>query len=313
MILFLYGEDSFRSKQKLDAIKAKYISASLGDTNLSIADFNEKDFNITEISRMILALPFLASRRLVVIKNLIKNGHKNIQEQITKLLDKIPLTTVVLFYETIKPLKTNSLFKKVNQPKHAEEFKPLEPYQLKKWIISEVEKQGGKIDSAAVEKLISYTGNDLWRLSNEIKKLMTYNLQLTADDVDLLVRAKIDTNIFSFIDMVLAKHKKSCGELEKLLANGENELYIFSMLAYGFRNLLIIKDLQDKKLTYPEIQRESKINPYVLQKSIRFTNNFTYLELKKIYYNLLNWDLKIKSGRIESRLALNLFVLEICA
>lgn len=311
MILFLYGDDTYRSKQKLDAIKGKYIDASLGDTNLSLADFSDKDLDFTQITRMLLALPFLASKRLVIIKNLIKNGNKKIQEQVAKLLEKIPPTTVVLFYETIKPLASNILFKKLNKPKQSEEFKLFTPQQLKKWIAKEVEKLGGKIEPAAVEKLIEYTGNDLWRLDNEMKKLTTYTLNLTPECVDLLVRAKIDSNIFTFIDMILAKKHNATRELEKLLQNGENELYIFSMIIYGFRNLLIIKDLQNQNLNYFQIQRNSKINPYVLQKSINYSDNFSFLELKKIYKDLLNWDLKIKSGKIEPRLALDLLVLEI--
>jgi DNA polymerase-3 subunit delta len=311
MILFLYGEDNFSSKQKLDAIKEKYIDASLGDTNLSIADFTDRELDFTQITRMILAMPFLAKKRLVIIKDLLSRGNKKIQEQVLGFLAKIPESTLLVIYESGLPDRRTALFKKLNQPKQSQEFKPLEPYQLKKWIIKEVETLGGKIEPAATEKLIEYVGNDSWRLSNEIKKLTTYTLNLTPECVDLLVRAKIDSNIFSFVDQVLAKNKYASQELKKLLDNGENEQYIFSMLAYGFKNLIIIKNLQEQKLDYGQIQRTSKINPYVLQKSMRYTNNFSYSELKKIYSNLLNWDLKIKSGKIESRLALDLFVLEI--
>ena len=87
MILFLYGEDTYRSKQKLDAIKSKYIDASLGDTNLSVMDIaDKKDTDFTDITRTVLALPFLAKNRLVIIKNLLNGKKQKLQEFLLRML-----------------------------------------------------------------------------------------------------------------------------------------------------------------------------------------------------------------------------------
>ena len=42
----------------------------------------------------------------------------------------------------------------------------------KKWIKDFVEKQEGLIDGSAIDKLIEWVGNDLWRISNELKNLI---------------------------------------------------------------------------------------------------------------------------------------------
>lgn len=335
MILFLYGEDTFRSHQKLAQIKAKFIDASLGDTNLSIADCSDEDFDITQITQMVLAMPFLAKSRLVVIKNLLSDGKKKLQEQVLELIEKVPETTVLVIYESEKVDRRIALFKALNKPKSAQEFKLLEPYELKKWIKGEVENQGGTIDNSAIDKLIEYVGNDLWRLSNEIAKLMAYgtsqivdngdNKQLAISDkqVELLVRPKIVANIFDLIDAIGAQNiKKAQSELHKLLNSGENALYIHTMVVYQFRNLLIIKDLLDNYklqiINYKlnsnlklKISKQSGLHPFVVEKTMNQTKNYTMDRLKEIYQILLDYDIKMKTGQIEPRLALDLLIVDL--
>lgn len=372
MILFLYGEDTFRSHQKLAQIKAKFIDASLGDTNLSVADCADKDLDYTEITRMVLAMPFLAKSRLVIIKNLLSEGKKKLQEQMIEFLDKIPESTVLVIYESEKVDRRMALFKALNKstistyeesipstmlsrayslehtrdrsgqvgtsspPRRckiqAQEFKLLEPYELKKWIKNEVESQGGTIDNPAIDKLVEYVGNDLWRISNEIRKLTTYNLpagrhglQLTTSEVELLVRPRITANVFDLIDAIGAQNiKRAQSELHKLLNSGQNELYIHTMIVYQFRNLLIIKDLlenQRSKLKNQndnlkiknnvEIAKQSGLHPYVAEKTIAQAKNYTTDRLKEIYQILLDYDIKMKTGKIEPKLALDLLIVDL--
>ncbi len=370
MILFLFGEDTYRSHQKLAQIKARFIDASLGDTNLSVADCADKELDYTQITRMVLAMPFLAKTRLVIIKNLLSDGKKKLQEQFIEFLPKIPETTVLVIYESEKVDRRTALFKKLNKPPssassyakatddkkasegkpQSQEFKLLEPYELKKWIMGEVELLGGLIDNMAVDKLIEYVGNDLWRLSNEIRKLTTYchsefisesseipnSLEDTRDrqvrddtikskDVELLVRARVTANVFDLIDAIGAKNiKRAQSELHKLLDSGMNELYIHTMVVYQFRNLLIIKDLLDEKTKSEklkaksynlnlktEILKQSGLHPFVAEKTMGQAKNYTMERLKEIYKTLLDYDVKMKTGQIEPKLALDLMVMDI--
>jgi DNA polymerase-3 subunit delta len=345
MILFLFGEDTYSSHQKLAQIKAKFIDASLGDTNLSVADCADKDLDITQINQMILAMPFLAKTRLVVIKNLLSDGKKKLQEQFIELLPKIPETTVLVIYESEKVDRRTALFKTLIKTKttkntseeslqaggspprrcsiQAQEFKSLEPYELKKWIIGEVEKQGGTIDNLAIDKLIEYIGNDLWRLSNEISKLISYKLQATSSDVELLVRPRVVANVFDLIDAIGAKNiKKAQNELHKLTDSGQNELYIHTMVVYQFRNLLIIKDLLEtqssnlKTQNYSlnlktEIAKLSGLHPFVVEKTMGQAKNYTFERLKEIYKILLDYDIKMKTGQIELGLAMDMLLIDL--
>lgn len=331
MILFLYGDDSYRSKQKLDAIKTKYVDVSLGDMSLAVLDLDIKTNTYDKIVREVLAMPFLSSKRLVIVKNLFSKNNKELQEKMVGFLEKVPETTLLVFYESETPDKRTSLFKKLNKPaspaggpKVAQEFKPLEGSQLREWIKNEVETNGGKIDSSVVEKLIEYVGNDLWRLSGEIKKLTSYSLLLTASNVELLVKPKTESNVFNLIDAIGSKNSsRAVTSLHDLISNGEPPLYIFTMIIYQFRNLLIIRDLMENSKSQAsnnkqfsnnkfQIAKQSGLNPFVAEKTMAQTRNFTFDKLKHIYQQLLDIDVRIKIGRIDSQTALDILVTELC-
>lgn len=307
-------------RQKLKALKEKFISASLGDTNLAILAGAEISYD--EFVRQILAMPFLSKSRLVIVENLIKNGKKEVLEKIPDSLAKVPNSTVLVFVEEEAPDRRTALFKRLNKPGQAQEFKLLEPEALRRWINREVENRKSKIESNAVAKLIEYVGSDLWRMSNELDKLTTYsstslgtgNKQLTTENIKLLVNPQVESNIFKMVEAVAKKDLEiATQELYKLLKSGEHELYILTMIVWQYRNLLIIKDLSERIKTTNSwsLARKAGLSPFVVQKSLSILPRYSLEDLRKIYRTLSDFDIKIKTGKIESRVALELMIFEL--
>lgn len=311
MILFFYGDDSYRIHQQIKKLKEKFISASLGDTNL--AEISGKTANYSEIVRQILAMPFLSKTRLVIIENILSEGKAEIKEKIQEILKKVPKSTILLFSET-KIDKRLGLYKKLMKSDKVQEFKLLDEDQLRRWIKNEVENRGGIIESAAIIKLIEYVGNDLWRLNNEIDKLITYKKEIEVSSIEQLVQSKIDKDIFQLIEAIGQKNlKKALKEAQALVTMGENELYILSMIVYGYRNLLILKDLSERTKTTSswDLAKASGLHPFVVQKTINQLNNFSMQELKNSYKTLLDYDSAIKTGKMESKTALTLLIVKL--
>lgn len=323
MILFFYGTDNYRLKQKVRLLKEKFISSSLGDTNLSIID--GKTVTYDEIVRQVLAMPFLANSRLVIIENLlqVKKSNKNevvtkiptVQEKVLGFLEKVPSNTVLVFVEESMPDRRTALFKKLNQPKVAQELKPLEGQALKDWVIEEVKARGGEIENQALDFLIEYIGADLWRISNELEKLLNYDQKITVSNIKLFIRPQVQSNIFNLTDAISGKkQKQSLVELHKLLSNGEADLYLLSMIVGQFRNLLIAKDLEDRsggKINQYDLAKTIGMHPYVAQKTLWQLKNFTLFRLKEIFKLLVDYDIKIKTGQVDSKTALDLLILKL--
>jgi DNA polymerase-3 subunit delta len=148
-------------------------------------------------------------------------------------------------------------------------------------------------------------------LSNEIKKLANFKKgeKIESKDVKLLVKPTIETAIFETIDAIsLQDKKRAISLIHRHLEKGDNPSYLLSMINYQFRNILIIKDLIEKRYPYYSILKTTKLHPFVVKKSYQQAYKFSLQELKKIYQKIFQVDLDIKTGKIEPEIALDLFI-----
>ena len=178
----------------------------------------------------------------------------------------------------------------------------------------EFENNSAKIASDALDLLVGFVGNDLWQMGNEINKLSSYKAGaiIKREDVETMVKPNIENDIFKTIDALVSKNKKlALSLLHKHIDDGDPPLKLLAMIAYQFRTLLIIKDLQDKKQPYGAIAKKSGLHPFTVQKNYYLCNQFSIDQLKKIYHKIFKIDFDIKTGKIEAEMALDLLIAEI--
>ncbi len=323
MIIFLYGEDTYRSSQKLNQIKDKFIK-EVDSSGMNLVVLDGAKLKFEEFNRQVKASPFLARKRMVIIKNLIsENKSKEIQKEIVDLLNtewKHPTEdNILVFWEAqdhSKAKAKNALWDRLIKEKVAEEFKPLTPYQLNHWIEQEIAGHKAKIDRAAASLLAATVGNDLWQLSSEIAKLVNYCGQniITSKEVEVLVKAKFDDNIFNLVDAIGNNNKKLALKLMSDQFNMESdEMYLLSMLIRQFRILLLTKALAEKdpRIGKEKIAQELRIHPFVAQKAVFQAKNYSLDKLKTIYGMLLDIDFKIKTSSSKPRLLFDLLIASI--
>ncbi|MCX6806978.1 MAG: DNA polymerase III subunit delta [Candidatus Berkelbacteria bacterium] len=306
-VYLLYGEDTFSSRRKLKEIKSRFFDANMGDINIT----NLEGVNLTleKIKRAICLVPFLAPKRLIVVSNLLTQGQKEVKEKVAEILSTVPEFAIVIFREEGEVDKSLGIFRKLRLAKKIDHFPLLSSQKLNDWVEKEVQKREGRIQPEAICLLTQITGPDLWRLSLEIDKLIAYRNGQTIEkeDVKELVKEEVDPNIFVLIDSLGHRDiKKAYSLLSELLSSGENESYILSMIAYQFRNLIILRDLIENKKPLSQ----AGLHPFVLEKAKRQVQNFSLDQLKLIHGKLVETDLHIKRGTLKPYLALDLLISE---
>jgi DNA polymerase-3 subunit delta len=321
MIIFLYGDDQFRSHQKLLEIKNKYLASDKSGSGLSPFDFSEgaearKIINVFSTSNL------LAPKRLVIIKRLISAGPETEKEKILEYLkkngEKISQDNdlVAAFWEEGAPKKADKLFKILQKISKSQDCARLAGAKLEQWIlkrIKELDEKAG-ISKAALEKLVAYCGGDCLVLNSEIEKLVNYagGDMIGEKDVELLVRANLGSNIFATVDALGANNKKEAlALLHRHLEKGDDPFYLMSMFVYQFRNLLKIADLKEQGMPEYEIAKISKMHPFVVKKSLSQLRHYSFERLQKIYARLSDIDAKAKTGKMDMKLALDKFVAEL--
>ncbi|MFH2136376.1 MAG: DNA polymerase III subunit delta [Patescibacteria group bacterium] len=329
MVLFLYGEDSYRSRAKLKQIEEKFKKTDKSRVNFIRIDGERNPWK--NIEKEILSPPFLHDKKLVVVENFLKKRGQKFDEAVVFLKgEKNSDGTVVVFWEDSKPDERTAIFKFLNKPKQADRFDFLDAAKLRKWIAEAVAERNLKIDAQAAEVILGLVGSDLWQISGELDKLSAYaggrkekNNLITAEDVALFVRGKFDENIFSLTDALGTKNKKTVFKiLNEQIESGLEEGYIFAMLVRQFRILLQIKELVTRDFPFlsvgdpgikQKIALELGLHPYVVQKTLYQIKNFSLPELKNIYRKMLALDMKMKRGNFNPRAFLELFIAEVCS
>ncbi len=300
MIFFFYGEDSFRAKNKIDAIKEKFKTAVDHDGH-SLENIDGETATLTDFFKAVESSGFFTSKKLIIIKNIFDNKNiKNLEDALIAYLAKQKDTieeNYLIFWQVGKPNPKNKLYKALKNFKYVEEFEKLAAEKINTWIKKEVEKYHKQISNQAIMTLLSYVGEDLWQLSQEINKLVNFSQspEISLEDIKTIVQAKTDDNIFNLVDAIGKKNKPLALELlEKQLDSGVNSLYILSMMVRQFRILIKVKLFSEKIDNSFAVAQALKLHPFVAKKTLEQSRLYTLAELKKIYQLLLNLDGKLK-------------------
>ena len=278
---------------------------------------------------------------------ILKQAFENQNFQISFLASKerfLASPNLLVFYERGVVDKKTTLFKFLKAKAQQEEFEPLKNEYLAIWAEKEFNSFGVKISASGMRLLISATGSDLWRLHNEIQKLVcwkggqwekgqedkevfdknkgNYGLprrclvkagkgttkSISAEDVQKMVKTSIKKDIFKTIDAIAAKKKgEALIHLRNHLEKGDSPFYLLSMLAWQFSNLLAMKERVEKNKNTGTLGW----HPYVMQKCLRLCEMFSFEELKNTYNEISNMDLKIKTGQIDPEFALEILIAKI--
>lgn len=306
MIIFLYGEDTFRSKQKLKEFKDKFVR-DIDVSMLNVESIDGEKMNIDLFKQSMFAGGFLVKKRFIIVENFVEKN-KNDQDAVLALLkdnESESEENIVIFWEGIganskdykaKVLK-GELFTYLKNSQYAFEFPVLDKIRLAVWIKKKMDDKGINIEHDAINLLIDLAGNDMWRINNEIDKLVAYNdKEITKEGVKTLVSEEFGDNVFALVDAIADQNKKLFSSLLSNYFSGENDSsYLLSMLIRQFRLLIYAKDRLAEN-TYANLALELKIPFFVERKIKNQISRYDLAKLKNIYEELLSIDIALKKN-----------------
>ena len=319
MLIFLYGDDTFRSRKKLKELKEKFVrEVDPNADSLIVLDGENTDVN--KINAATATTSLFSRKRMIIIERILGNKSKTILDQIAEYLGTLKENNdnIIIFWDEVGDDKKakNKLFQFLSKQKFAQNFNKLSGNETTNWIRSEVESRGAKIDPRACFSLAGMFSGDLWQLDNEINKLINYkqgqDIFITEQDAKDLVVGSVDENIFGLMDAISQKNKALAFQLlEKELEAGVAEGYLLTMLMRQFRILLQVRDCLDREYAVKKITAQLKLHPFVIQKSITQAKNFSLSPLKVIFEKLVDLDKQMKSGQTDLKSAIGLIIAKI--
>lgn len=306
-IILIHGPDSYRSFQALKEIKRRYLEKN-NDLNLII--FEGADLMPNQLTSALNAQPFLSSKRLIIIKNLLAAKNTAAYEALLANLTTVTASTLLVIYEVGEIDQRLKILKELKKIALDKEFPFLSPYGLRQQIDSWCAMRNATITRAARDQLAIIVDNDLWRLRHELDKLIDYNPAITQETVALLINNAQTITVFELLDAIQAGERQmALRKLDKLKQQGENSLGLLALIAGSYRNLISLLLAQKIGLARSfAMAQKLKLHPFVVSKTLPLLKKYTLEKLLICYRYFTDYDAAIKRGIIDEESALDLLV-----
>lgn len=284
---YFYGPDTYGAREAVQA------SADEKDAPIRWVDREHLEKHSLE-AVLDEAGAGLFGEQLVVIRDA-SNFPKALQEQIIQAAKSAKQSDWVV-WDRENPDKRSVLFKALKP--YATAFPLLSFDEAATWI----QKTYDSVERAAAVEIARRCGADRLRITHEIEKLELTHQPITRADIEQEVpSADAADEVFPFLDALASgSARRAMQLLEQLLAAGNSEFYVLSMLGYQYKTLLAIA-----------AGRADGLHPYVIQKNKSMAKRYSVSVLQNIFARLAATDFVIKQGKIDQRTALIMLVLNL--
>ena len=289
--------------------KLKDIISSTEFENASITNYDLEEEDLYNALLDLDTYSFLTEQKVIIIKNINLLEDNQDTKHLLRYLDN-PNNDNLLILTTTKFNAT----KKINK-----ELKKKTNYiKLETDLNKEIKNilQGYEVEAGVITKLIEYSNNNIDIIKSECDMLKQYKFdtkKITKEDVETIVIKHIGEStqiVFDLIkDIAIKDKKRAIIKYEKLKKYNVDDIALIGLLESQLRLMIQIIMFSEKNYTNKDIAATLNIHPYRIEKTkelLRYSNKKDVCNMIK---NLSNIDYKIKSGQIDNKDAIFMYII----
>lgn len=317
-VYVLHGPESFLAEEFLSLARREMIDPEFSDLNVSVYDCTE--VSLSDILQDAETLPFMGEHRLVIARQAyFLTGSKppsKVESDPDALLGYLQnppaYTTLILHTEAEKLDERKKLVKTLQQKSKVIPFFLLKDAELHAWIERQADKYRASIQRPQAMKLVERVGSELRLLDKEVEKLALFVGEggtITDQVIEDLCARTLEQDVFALIEQVASgRLDKALRMLYDCMKTGEEPIKLLSLFARQFRMLLQVRQLAPRGYSQQQMAGMIKMHPYAVKKALEQARHFSEDSLKKLLLILAEEDFRMKSGQVDKRLALELFI-----
>jgi DNA polymerase-3 subunit delta len=298
-VYFLYGDEPYY----IDIIAEKLENQVVPESEKGFNQFviYGKDSDVAGVLSYARRFPFMAERQLILVKDANKLGGIEQKEQLARLEDyaQNPLSSTVLvlcFQGNADERK--SYIKAFSAHGSVVQSKKLYDNKLPEWVSAYCKGEGVKISPKAVQMMVDNIGNDLKRLTNEVKKMMvnlTIDQGIDADAVERFVGISKEYNVFEFQKSLIMRDVVKANRIvSHFAANAkDNPLAPMLIILFGFYAKLLLAHASPDK-SERGLASELGINPYFVKDYLTAMRNYPLPKVPQVIHYLRECDARLK-------------------
>jgi DNA polymerase III subunit delta len=294
-IYFLMGEESFFIDQISTFIETSVLDESQRGFDQMV--LYGKETSVDEIVSSAKRYPMIAPRQVIIVKEA-QNLSRTIEQLLPYANNPQQTTTLVFCYKYKSIDKRKSLYKALSKSHVVFESNKIYDSKIPSFISGELQKQNLKITPKASYLLADFLGNDLAKISNELKKL-----QLVMGDHDTITPELIQKNIGISKDFNNFELQKAIAQLNRKKAyqivqyfsenTKQHPMVVTVATLYSFfTKLMTLHTVTDRN---PKtLSRAIGVSPYFLDDYMAAAKNFPMRRISGIFQTLRIIDTKSK-------------------
>lgn len=298
MIYVLTGTNSFLLRAAYTKLIGDFVHEH---GELALEKLDGEVIDVEQFVGALQSLPFLASKKMVVVQGLSKN--KSLVEQSGDLLSGIPDSTDLVIVEG-KLDKRSVYYKTLKKLPGFTEYEELDEAALAQWAVNTASDVGAELTRSDAGYLVHRVGPNQQLLASELTKLALYSPQITKDAITDMIDMHPRSTVFELLDAAFHGDTSRTIELyDEQRALKVEPQAILALIAWQIHILALIK-VAGASRSPADIACEGHVSPYVVNKSMTIAKRLTTLQIRSLVHDVLTVDARIKSEPIDPDAAL---------
>jgi DNA polymerase-3 subunit delta len=296
------------------------IISSYDKQQVTIIKYDMEQTSFSRVLEDACTIPFLEDLKIIILRNptflTTKGELANDAKNFIKYLKKPVDTSIIIINATnITPNPSNEIYKALKNYAMIIDYSDSEEIEIKGWITRTAAYRNIEIKDSAVNLFLEYINSDQVRMVNELDKIMNYVGEGgTIDDkvVKLLVTRDLSKEVFNLIKAIIAKDLIKTNKIYQTLALQTKDIQgVIAMISNSFKDLLTTAKLLKSGYSQHDISRFYNVSSSRAYYIVKDAKNFRIEDLEEYIIKMADLDYKIKSGKIDKNIGIELILLQL--
>lgn len=309
MNYLVIGDDEYLKQAETAKIRERFLAPDQIELNYSAHEYDD----INGIMDSVATMPFLAERRVVLVKDAHRLSSDSLKTILSYLENPLKTSVLVLSSEnSFRDLKEGPAFSKLTNIVDAS--KP-DPLTIKKWARDFLKKENVEICPDALELLFELKGQDTGGIKMELEKIIAFSggEKITSKHIEDLVDRSVRETIFKLVDALNGKDSLRVFRiLEDLYEQKKEPHEIIGYLAWYVRLMQKIVLASAREMDIKTLSGQLGYSPGYTKVLIDQSRKYTAPKISKWLSFLFGADNELKTGKKEAHLAVEMLLASLC-
>jgi len=269
----IHGDDHGRIAER----RARLRTIAEAESGTGGVELFEGDAATPEAVALALrSMTFAIGRRFLIVDGVERWKDAEVESVLAPALASIAPETTVAFFAREEarvklPAKLSAAVKKAGGDVVAETA--LKPRELPRWVVSEADRLGLKLEGAAAKALVAQVGERQQRLLRELEKLALEHGEgatIGVEEVEGAAAVSAELQVWALVDALVARDRtQSTRAFLELRAQGETLPRLVPLVARRVRDVLAIAARLDAGESPAQVKSSLRMSPWAADQRIK--------------------------------------------